>query len=249
MTLALVAAMMGSMVLATAAMGYMRPNLQTLKPYDLHVTNEGGRRLLRFSNEVSNNSGAVLEVHPYAGDDCDGDGDPNNDRRAYQRLYEDADGNNVFKRSIDKSYKQHYAGCMVFHPAHNHWHFQDFADYILKNESTGQVVASSTKVSFCMIDINRVFARNGSPNSPYFTRCGQDQTMGISVGWSDVYTWDLAGQDVDVTGLPTGYYCLISTANPKHRLYETNLADNTGRTRLQLTASGATPQSGACTSS
>src|SRR5512134_1247132 len=47
-------------------------------------------------------------------------------------------------------------GIFVFHPAHNHWHMADFARYELRainpDGSTGAVVASTDKFSFCMID-------------------------------------------------------------------------------------------------
>ena len=39
-------------------------------------------------------------------------------------------------------------------------------------------------------------------------------TMGISVGWVDVYTWDVPGQYLEVTGIPNGVYDVVSEANP-----------------------------------
>ena len=40
------------------------------------------------------------------------------------------------------------------HATHNHWHFDEFAKYELRNASTGALVASSDKVSFCLLDLD-----------------------------------------------------------------------------------------------
>src|SRR4051794_23912435 len=90
MALGLAVAALGSLAGAQAAMAAdLLPNLQTRGPYDLRTTDESGRRLLRFTNETPNKGPGVLDVRPHAGNDCDGDGDPTNDRKAYQRIYRD----------------------------------------------------------------------------------------------------------------------------------------------------------------
>jgi hypothetical protein len=246
-TLVALFASLGALSFADAASaehirgGDLLPDLETRPPVDLRTTTEGGRRLLRFTNRIPNRHSGVLEARPTAGGDCDGDGNANNNRLAYQRVFRDANGDGVFIRGTDTSYRSVSAGCMVFHPAHNHWHFNDFAKYELKSESTRQVVRASTKVGFCMIDSARLYPTvPGSPSSPFYNYCGQTTPMGISIGWADIYTWDLSGQHIDVTGLASGYYCLISTADPANRLLESDNSDNAGRIRLQLTSSSVT---------
>ena len=87
-----------------------------------------------------------------AENDCDGDGDPLNDRKAFQRIFGDTDGDGVFTRGSDTVLSKRFAGCSIFHVAHDHWHFEEFARYRLVKPKTEDVVASSEKVSFCVRD-------------------------------------------------------------------------------------------------
>ena len=106
---------------------------------------------------------------------------------------------------------------MVYHPKHHHWHVEGFAAYRLYPvDATGNVnptpVATSSKVSFCMLDMEQV------PNFPIttkqYTTCGANATMGISVGWADDYYSGLADQWIVLpTNLATGIYCLVNIGN------------------------------------
>jgi lysyl oxidase len=238
---------------AGAAGADLLPDLQTLEPRDLRVeTVRVGPRLerrLRFSNEVQNAHTGPLELVPRS-EDCDGDGDVKNDRRAYQRVYRDKDGNGFFERGIDTGFSEVPIGCMIFHPQHQHWHFENFARYELTTlpSAGGAIVRSSTKVAFCIIDINRhpELGLPGSPAAKYYTTCGRNSTYGISVGWSDEYASTVAGQYVTITGVPDGQYCLASTANPpppagdlaRQQMREISTANN--RAAVPITLAGGT---------
>ena len=91
------------------------PNLVTLRIGDLSIRRTDGVRLLRFANVIGNRGPGVLELYPVA-DDCDGDGDPQNDRSAYQRIYADTDGDGIFDRDVDEVAVERFVGCMFFHP-------------------------------------------------------------------------------------------------------------------------------------
>ena len=58
---------------------------------------------------------------------------------------------------------------------------------------------------------------NATSNPAYFG-CGnsssQNVRIGISVGWGDVYTPELAFQAIDASGLPAGAYKICATVNP-----------------------------------
>lgn len=225
------------------------PDLRTRELRDIRITPDGSGRELRFTNDVLNAGPGALQVDPDppGSGDCDGDGDVDNDRTATQRIYVDADADGVFRRSEDASYVSRAVGCMAFHPAHDHWHFNDFARYKLRRNSTGRKVATSTKVSFCMRDSRlRAGSIPGSPSSEYFEDCAPDSTMGISVGWSDEYDWGLPDQDLDVTGVPEGWYCLSSTADPDERLAEGDDSNNRESTKVRITAGGARVSDNAC---
>lgn len=238
----------GLLSLQTAsAVTQLTPDLQTLKPYKISVeTTSSGERRLRFSNEVANAGFGPLEIVPRS-EDCNGDGKIKNDRTAYQRLYQDANGNGYFDRGIDTSLTTHRAGCMVFHPAHHHWHFQDFADYELKRLSDGSVVASSTKVTFCMEDSRRALDNlPGSPSTPYFTTCTRTSSEGISVGWSDIYGAGLRDQFIPIDGVSDGDYCLVSTADPSNKLIEGNDGNNRAATAIHLGGNAVSVLNQAC---
>jgi Lysyl oxidase len=225
----------------------LTPDLQTLKPYKISVeTTSSGERRLRFSNEVVNAGSGPLEVVPKS-EDCNGDGKVKNDRTAYQRLYSDANGNGYFERGTDTSFTTNRAGCMVFHPAHHHWHFEDFADYELKRLADGSVVASSTKVTFCMEDSRRVLPNAlGSPSTPYFTTCSRTSAEGISIGWSDIYGASLRDQFISIEGVPDRDYCLVSTADPSNKLIEGNDDNNRASTALHLSGNTVSVLDQAC---
>ncbi len=204
----------------------LRPNLVTLPIGDLSIVRKGGARLLRFANAVGNRGPGVLELFPVA-DDCDGNGDPQDDRSVFQRLYADTNGNGVFDRGVDEAAAEGFAGCVFFHPQHDHWHLEDFARYVLSKPKNGRVVALSDKVSFCMRDsIARWRRLPGAPRAPYYGECTQDGTTGMSVGWADVYSADLYGQSIALRGVPDGRYCLTSIADPSGRIDETVDGDN-----------------------
>ena len=130
---------------------------------------------------------------------------------------------------------------MVFHPQHRHWHLEAFASYELRRVTDGSVVAASTKVSFCIIDVHRsseVFA--GSPASPYYTRCDRATTNGLSVGWSDEYQSTLPDQYIVITGVADGDYCLVSTADPLARIAQRDLRADAAGVAITITGTAVT---------
>jgi hypothetical protein len=223
----------------------LRPNLVTLPFGDVSIERSPGVRALRFSNTVGNRGPGVLELLPVA-DDCDGDGDPQDDRSAFQRLYDDTDGDGVFTRGVDRPFGERFVGCMLFHPEHDHWHLEDFARYELTRPATGRVVALSDKVSFCVRDSLAAWSPQGAPSQPYFGECTQDGTTGLSVGWADLYQADLYGQSLDIHGLANGRYCLRSLADPSRRIAERRDDDNRRSLLLRIRGSTVVPLAGAC---
>jgi hypothetical protein len=194
--------------------------------------------LLRLTTEVGNIGSGPLDLRPAVGD-CDGDGDPRNDRLAYQRIFGDANGDGVFEPAVDTAFRDRFAGCMRFHPLHDHWHFKGFASYMLLNRRNGRTVASTSKVSFCAIDTNPRW-----PELPGFTTfggylyCEATRPQGISVGWGDIYGAGLPGQLLDLTSVGPGRYCVLTVADPQGRVHEINEANNVAGTSLILGRAG-----------
>lgn len=240
-----------SAALPAGAGADLLPDLRTRAPAELYVQGND----LRLSNTIVNRGVGPLEIFPEATDsgDCDGDGDNSNDRLAFQRVFQDsADPGSpgFFVRSQDTASSSRLVGCMVFHPAHSHWHLEDFSAYTLRSEASGQVVAHALKVSFCVIDTDHLFpALPGSPASYYGDDgCGRRSVEGMSIGWADTYGASLPGQSVEISGLPAGDYCLISRADPSNRLEERSDGNNRRRTRISLdpAAQDVQVQPGAC---
>lgn len=222
------------------------PNIATLQPTGLRIVRSGGARLLRFSNTIANIGVGPVELQPRK-HDCDGDGNPANDREAIQRIYRDVDGDGVYRRAVDRAADTRVAGCFDFSVQHGHWHFHDFADYQLVDVTSGQVVASNDKVGFCLLD--RMHPYPGVPGSPrhrYYRGCRRNSVQGQSVGFADIYSWYVSGQWIDVTGAPDGDYCLVSTADPADQLLESNETDNAFRQQIRLSGSGVVPLADTC---
>jgi hypothetical protein len=255
---------MAAFVLGAAVLGSSRealsepgtdllPDLKTLDPKDLQIENVtvGGQNVkrLRLDNEVLNapalGSGiGVLEIYSIA-NDCNGNGNITDDRSAVQRIYQDANADGHFTRGVDTASTTHAAGCMVFHEAHDHWHFDGFSRYELKQlpGTNGTVVASSEKVTFCIADVwRRAPALPGSPSSKYYTGCGKVSTQGLSVGWSDEYPYTTAGQYIELdpggTYIGDGDYCLVSIADPSGLVSETDETNNEASVEIRLSRHG-----------
>lgn len=216
------------------------PDLKTRRPNDVvlrrNSTDAGGADIIRFSNEILNRGAGPMEMQ--AQGDCDND-PGTNDAKAYQRVFQDANSNGVFDREKDTS-SEYEAGCTHYHPEHRHWHFDDFARYELfgydDDGSLGKLpVASSEKVGFCLVDTNHLKpALASSPASKYYQRCAKYAAMGISVGWSDAYRYDLWHQWIVITGVDNGKYCLRSTADPSNKLAESNDSNNSRAIKITL---------------
>lgn len=244
---AVAAAGVAALVFAAASPGgpgALPPDLVTLaiQQQNLIISQEGPRILLRLSNEIGNHAAGPLEVFPGAvSDDCDADADPVNDRSASQRIFADTNGSGAFERGLDAVDVERRFGCMRYHPAHQHWHVADIARYELRREATGKLVAQTSKVGFCLTDTRLVFGGSGQPATPTYpigsgkpTGCNATSTQGISPGWADTYTFALPGQQLDVTGLPRGRYCLTSRADPLDLIDEASEDNNLRRVRVVL---------------
>jgi hypothetical protein len=64
--------------------------------------------------------------------------------------------------------------------------------------------------------------------------------MGISVGWGDVYTWDLPGQYIDISHVDDGVYELASRANLDGGILESAPGLETGISCIRITGDTVT---------
>ncbi len=220
------------------------PDIITRPPSSIHlVAGKGasGRRLF-FSNTIGNIGDGPLELRP-ENNATTGTTD------AFQEIYTPAGpagGKSIPMTLVSTT----QIGTFVFHPAHNHWHFEDFARYELRainpDGSTGAVVASTPKVSFCMIDTTTI-----DSTLPYFRMglthsCGQTTRQGVKVGMGDTYSSSLPDQFIDITTVPDGTYRLVTVADPNTlarpngRMIELNDSNNCATIDVVVTRSAVT---------
>ena len=224
---------------ASASRGEARellPDLVTRTPGKVYLQiTPRGRHFVRFSNEVLNVGAGPLELRPRVGD-CNHNGDPADDRASWQRIYRDGDGDGRFTRGADALFRTRSAGCTRYHPAHRHWHFDALAEYAVRPVfSAGPLLAGGKKTSSCVLDTRRRLRKaSGSPRRKYYGGCRRDSVGGISIGWGDLYGARVGGQELDVTSLAEGAYCLVSRADPENRLQESNERNNVRTTHIEL---------------
>jgi hypothetical protein len=197
------------------------PDLQTLPPFDLVIEFEaqGERRLLRFSNSILNRGSGALELL--------GQLNPNTGKTAVtQHIYRN-----------DGALDEHAAGEFVFHPGHDHWHLANFALYevwsLTPEGRLNRVLTFTDKISYCLRDNSRSDIAGAAARATY-ARCNR-ALQGISVGWIDTYEFDTPGQIVDITAVPNGIYAVRSTVDPDNQLRESNDANNSAVTYIELT--------------
>jgi hypothetical protein len=123
---------------------------------------------------------------------------------------------------------------------HNHWHVRDLEIGTLTRLDNGVKVGTLAKHGFCFSD-NTAYRLSlpGAPQSRQFTTCGTDPSalsveMGLSVGWGDVYPWDIAFQYIDVTGLTSGRYRLTVGVNTALGLQESNTGNDSSWVDVQV---------------
>jgi hypothetical protein len=126
-------------------------------------------------------------------------------------------------------------------PGHNHWHFEQFAQYRLLNAGKSLAVRSH-KVGFCIAPtdaINLVLPNAvWQPQFLGFGTCGSPTALWVQealpLGWGDTYIQSRAGQSFDITHLPNGTYYIEVIANPEHLLYETTTSNNVSLRKVIL---------------
>lgn len=197
------------------------PDLRTLPPTDLllQILRGQGLTRLRFTNTIWNNGPGDLDM-----------------RAAPFPLPGAVQVSQVIRRTDDSEMFQP-AGVFDYHDVHAHWHWEGFSVYqVWSLTPTGrldQVVASSDKVGYCLLDMAPYPGSDAPPFPDGMTPSTRAQYggciwthQGISAGWIDAYRSNIGGQYVDITGLPDGVYALQSTVDPENIIREGDETNN-----------------------
>ncbi|HEU5295054.1 MAG TPA: lysyl oxidase family protein [Burkholderiaceae bacterium] len=188
------------------------PNLKALPASNISLVTDTatGALLLRFATTSWNAGVGALQLE--AGDVDTGSGK----QQVFQRVW-----------LSDGSTYLHLAGWFEWHPTHNHFHFDDYADYILQPiNAPGGSQRTGQKTTFCVMDTTKINGSlPGSPANAFYSTCG-NQTQGMSIGWGDTYGAHLDGQSIDFTNNADGLYQLVIQVDPKNLLIEGTKDDN-----------------------
>jgi hypothetical protein len=202
----------------------LRPDMVAVRATGLHLTFPKSGRRLRFTSALGDIGVGPLELRPNNNMPC-----PVGQHNAAQIIYRDVNLDGHYDATIDTAYARFRAGCMVYHPAHHHWHFTGSARYaLLAPGNAVPLVSTVRKVSFCMRDSAPVPARYGVWDYPKtYLECGRKTRQGVSMGWMDVYQNFLPGQSLPVPRrYADGLYCLRTVVDPLGQIVETNDLNN-----------------------
>lgn len=126
--------------------------------------------------------------------------------------------------------------------AYNYWKFRYAAGFSLWSVDAAlhatRRVRVGPKHDYCFRDLFRTQPSSRSPQSAVYPACSTDgslrqDTLGTSVGWSDVYPYEYPQQWIDVTGL-RGRFAYVQTADPRQLLHESRILNNTSETYIAL---------------
>jgi hypothetical protein len=217
------------------------PDLQVVVPLDtfsIEVTSPTTREF-RYTHDQANLGDGPFELRL--------DYDPTTDSaRAFQRIYTH-DASTVWSVLSE----QLVVGRFLYHPLHGHYHvpFANFGLFrIAADGSVGAPVAKSDKVGFCIADSVLIAS---IPHEGVFGYSGENcadprSTLGISVGWGDLYDFHDAGQAIvyDPATIPDGEYWFRAVADPFNYFLEKNEANNITDVRLRITGTAVTVVAG-----
>ena len=209
---------------AAAAQTALPPNLKPLPASNFSlVTQSDGTLDLRFATTSWNNGTGQLRLE--AGSVDTGSGK----QQVFQRIFNNDGSSSLFS-----------AGWFEWHEGHNHFHFDDYALYVLQPvNAPGGSERIGQKTTFCVMDTTKIDASlPGAPTSAVYSTCG-NQIQGMSVGWGDTYGASLPGQEIDFTDNADGIYQLKIVIDPNTntnaKIIESNENDNESCVLLSIT--------------
>ncbi|HET9675996.1 MAG TPA: lysyl oxidase family protein [Solirubrobacterales bacterium] len=212
------------------------PNLRIGRPSELYVEHTGdGHVLLRATSDVRSRGRGPMELH--------GRRNGWHSMRVNQRIYKAGGGHITLRTHAGL----HFTDVGAYFGG-SYWKVHQLARFELRRvrpgEGLGPVVRTSPKLNYCLRDLAHTRPGRRSPSHWHYPGCNQDpyihrDTLGTSVGWSDIYPAAYSKQWINVAGLH-GCFTYQMTVDPKEALFESNENDNTSQVRVRLPYPGHT---------
>jgi hypothetical protein len=212
---------------------YLRcPDIVMKKPWGMYAEKDGGRTRLRAGNSIDSVGAGPAELF----------GVRNGPRtmRAHQRIYRKKGGRIAVQTGARLQFK-------FAHLNRRWWKFFHAARFELwRLDHQGhrkKRVRVGPKVAYCLRDLEHSRPRlKRSPGSAVYPACStsplkKKDTLGTSVGWSDVYPPTYPEQWIDVTGLK-GCFAYVHIADPLNGIYESNEDNNESQVIVRLPWAG-----------
>jgi hypothetical protein len=208
----------------------LKPNVTAIPPWYVKTEElewEGQKReLMRFNGWIGNQGPGRLEIRGRRNS-------PSEPMKVYQRLYregaKETSGENEpdeYEEVFDEHAELKYDTADGF----DLFHLMDIAHYSLWNYAKTEEAVPSQKVGFCLGDDEHLEMGKG-PEAAFYVdplsgHCDENKPEaltvreGISVGWDDLYGWELPLQWVDVSNVRPGEYWLRDDSDPAGFLVE-----------------------------
>ena len=133
-------------------------------------------------------------------------------------------------------------------PPHQHWHLMRFDCFELRTLD-GRTLVRDRKSGFCLADHWGAAPGHWPNRTPHFLGdCEQfrpDAThvlMGTTPGFTDRYPAFFHGQNVDITGVPSGIYDVVHRVNATMLLRELRYDNDAASVRIRLRWVAGTPK-------
>jgi Lysyl oxidase len=213
---------------------HLYPDLRTVVPTHVDLVDKQQREILRFSNGIANTGlgpWAIRAEHELGSTD-----------QTTTAIQEIRTTNDPYEcgtqpKQVTECYEivfEQEASEFEYHPEHHHWHTAAAAGFEIRQGAVdGPIVASASKVGFCLIELYRLEGNSHTSERTFWDCNGTHQ--GIGSGWVDQYHQSTDGQQLDVTDAENGTYYLVSTADPESRFLETDEDNNTAWVSFELT--------------
>jgi hypothetical protein len=215
------------------------PDLRMKRPFDLSLDRSAkpGRVVLRAASSIDNVGRGPAELF--------GIRTSSHGMRARQRIYRRRAGRRLGIFTGGTLFFTYIQGQTRYWKVRRGLYLQIWR--INRRGQRTKLVRRSSKTDTCLRDLERTRPDvKRSPRRRVYPACSTDprrrrETIGTSVGWSDVYPASYPGQWVDVTGL-RGCFAYRHVGDPTNAVFESKERNNAATRVVRLPYRGGAPR-------